>query len=133
MLRVAPVGTDVLVDSTTAVSCHNAEHGKCSALNPILLESSLLCLVGVYRYTAWWKRQLGSSVAYPELVSRGVSERRKCRPKCLVRVGTSNGVTGPLIKKIMAVGGGVSGQPEKNPGYATGVVLTYSSVKHSFK
>ena len=54
------------------------------------------------------------SVAYPELVSRGVSERRKCRPKCLVRVGTSNGVTGPLIKKIMAVGGGFPGN-QKTP------------------
>ena len=54
-------------------------------------------------------------MAYPELVSRGVSERRKC--KWLVRVGASNGVT-PLIKKIMA-GGGVSGQPENPPGYAT--------------
>ena len=41
-------------------------------------------------------------VAYPELVSRGVSERRKC--KWLVRIDASNGVT-PLIKKILAGGG----------------------------
>ena len=46
----------------------------------------------------------------------GVSERRKC--KWPVRVGASNGVT-PLIKKIMVGGGGVSGQPENPPGYAT--------------
>ena len=55
------------------------------------------------------------AVAYPELVSRGVSERRKC--KWLLRVGASNGATRRL-KKIM-VGGGGSGQPEKKPGYAT--------------
>ena len=55
-------------------------------------------------------------MAYPELVSRGVSERRKC--KWLVRVSASNGVI-PLIKKIMAARG-VSGQPENPPGYATG-------------
>ena len=42
-------------------------------------------------------------MAYPELVSRGVSERRKCN--WLVRVGASNGVT-PMIKKIMVGGGG---------------------------
>ena len=55
-------------------------------------------------------------MAYPELVSRGVSKSRKC--KWLVKVGASNGVTS-LIKKIMAGGGGVSGQPEKTPGYAS--------------
>ena len=55
-------------------------------------------------------------MAYPELVSRGVSERRKCM--WLVRVGASKGVTPCLIKKIMD-GGGVSGQPENPPGYAT--------------
>ena len=55
--------------------------------------------------------EISSPVAYPELVSRGVSERRKC--KWLVRVGASNGVT-PLIKKNHGRGGGVCGQPE-NP------------------
>ena len=34
---------------------------------------------------------ISCAVAYPELVSRGVSERRKC--KRLVKVGASNGVT----------------------------------------
>ena len=58
------------------------------------------------------------TVAYPELVSRGVSERRKC--KRLVKVGASNGVT-PLIKKNYGRGG-VSGQPENPPGYATGIL-----------
>ena len=58
-------------------------------------------------------------VAYSELVSRGVSERRKC--KWLVRVGASNGVT-PLIKKNHGRGGGVSGQPENPPGYATAIL-----------
>ena len=43
------------------------------------------------------------SVAYPELVLRGVSERRKC--KWPVRVGASNGVT-PLIKTNHGRGGG---------------------------
>ena len=59
------------------------------------------------------------SVAYPELVSRGVSERRKC--KWLVMVGASNGVT-PLIKKNHGRGGGGSGQPENPPGYATDII-----------
>ena len=55
------------------------------------------------------------SVAYPELVSRVVSKSRKF--KWLVKVGACKDVN-PLIKKIMA-GGGVSGQPENPPGYAT--------------
>ena len=42
-------------------------------------------------------------MAYPELVSRGVSKSRKC--KWLVKVGASNGVT-PMNKKIMVSGGG---------------------------
>ena len=54
-------------------------------------------------------------MAYPELVSRGVSKSLKC--KWLVKAGASNGFI-PLIKKNMA-GGGVSGQPENPPGYAT--------------
>ena len=54
------------------------------------------------------------SVAYPELVSRGVSKSRKC--KWLVKVGASNGVT-PTDKKIMA-GGFPDNQ--NHPGYATG-------------
>ena len=44
-----------------------------------------------------------STVAYPELVSRGVSKSRKC--KWLVKVCASNGVT-PLIKKYHGRGGG---------------------------
>ena len=47
-----------------------------------------------------------NTVAYPELVSRGVSERRKCT--WLVKVGASNGVNPPYLKKIM-VGGGFPG------------------------
>ena len=62
-----------------------------------------------------------NAVAYPELVSRGVSERRTS--KWLVSVGASNGVT-PLIKrKSWPGGGGVSGQPENPPGYATATRL----------
>ena len=57
-------------------------------------------------------------MAYPELVSMGVSKSRKC--KWLVKVGASNGVT-PLIKQIMAGGGGGSGQPEHIRGYVTGI------------
>ena len=56
-------------------------------------------------------------MAYPELVWRGVSERRKCTWP--VRVGASNGVT-PDLKKSWS-GGGVSGQPENPPGYGTGL------------
>ena len=50
-------------------------------------------------------------MAYPELVSRGVSERRKCR--WLVRVGASNGVT-PDLKKNHGRGGGFPGN-QKTP------------------
>ena len=55
------------------------------------------------------------SVAYPELVSRGVSKTRKF--KWLVKVGASIYQT-PDLKKILA--GGVSGQPKTPPVYATG-------------
>ena len=50
-------------------------------------------------------------MAYPELVWRGVSERRKC--KWPVRVGASNGDT-TLIKKIMVGEGGFPGN-QKTP------------------
>ena len=56
------------------------------------------------------------SVAYPELVSRGVSKSHTF--KWLVKVGASKGVIRVDLKKIMA-GGGVSGQPKKPSGYAT--------------
>ena len=55
-------------------------------------------------------------MAYPELVSRGVSKSRKF--KWLVKVGACKDVN-PLIKKNHGWGG-VSGQPENPPGYATG-------------
>ena len=55
------------------------------------------------------------SVAYPEMVSRGVSKSRKF--KRLVKIGASKGVT-PLIEKNHGWGGGVSGQPKNHPGYA---------------
>ena len=55
-------------------------------------------------------------MAYPELVSRGVSKSRKF--KWLVKVGACKDVN-PLIKKKIMAGGGVSGQPENPPGYAT--------------
>ena len=51
------------------------------------------------------------AVAYPGLVSRGVSKSRKC--KWLVKVGASNRVTHLIIKTKSWPGGG-SGQPE-NP------------------
>ena len=54
-------------------------------------------------------------MAYPELVSRGVSKSHKF--KGLVKVGASKGVIRVDLKKIMARG--VSGQPENPPGYAT--------------
>ena len=57
-------------------------------------------------------------MAYPELVSREVSERLKC--KSLVRVSVSNGVT-PIADLKKPWPGGVSGQPENPPGYATGL------------
>ena len=58
-------------------------------------------------------------MAYPELVSRGVSKSRKF--KWLVKVGACKDVN-LLIKKNHGRGGGgggVSGQPETPPGYAT--------------
>ena len=58
-------------------------------------------------------------MAYPELVSRGVSKSRKF--KWLVKVGACKDVN-PLIKKNHGRGGGVSGQPENPPGYATATV-----------
>ena len=57
-----------------------------------------------------------TAVAYPELVSRGVSKSRKF--KWLVKGGACKDVN-PLIKKNHGRGG-VSGQPENPPGYATG-------------
>ena len=56
-------------------------------------------------------------MAYPELVSRGVSKSRKF--KWLVKFGACKDVN-PLISKKSWPGGGVSGQPENPPGYATG-------------
>ena len=54
-------------------------------------------------------------MAYPEFVSGGVS--KSCKFKWLLKVGASKGVTA-WLKKIMARG--VSGQPKKPSGYATG-------------
>ena len=51
------------------------------------------------------------AVAYPELVSRGVSKTRKC--KWQVKVGASNGVT-PLIKQNHGRRGGFPGNQKKN-------------------
>ena len=45
----------------------------------------------------------GSPVAYPELVSKGVSKCHKF--KWLVKVSASKGVIRVDLKKIMAVGG----------------------------
>ena len=56
-------------------------------------------------------------MAYPELVSRGVSKSHKF--KWLVKFGACKDVN-PLISKKSWPGGGVSGQPENPPGYATG-------------
>ena len=55
-------------------------------------------------------------MAYPELVSRGVSKSRKL--KWLVKVGEGKGVT-PLILKNHGRGEGGSGQLKNHPGYAT--------------
>ena len=79
-------------------------------------------MVYFQRVTTWHALQIknlseSNAVAYPALVSRGVSERRKC--KWLVRVGASNGVTPHRFKKNHGRGGGVSGQPENPPGYTT--------------
>ena len=67
-------------------------------------------------------------MAYPELVSRGVSKSRKF--KWLVKVGACKDVN-PLIKKKSWPGGGVSGQPEKPPGYATGVGSRFRVFRHA--
>ena len=62
----------------------------------------------------------GDTVVYPQLVSGGVSESHKS--KWLVKVGVSMGVdlSPPDLKKSWPEGG-VSGQPENPPGYATGI------------
>ena len=54
-------------------------------------------------------------MAYPELVSGGVSKSHKC--KGLVKVGAGKGVIRVDLKKHGR--GGVSEQPENPPGYAT--------------
>ena len=59
------------------------------------------------------------AVAYPELVSKGVSKSRKC--KLLVRVGGST--VSPLNKKNHGRGGGGFPGNQKPPGYATGVCV----------
>ena len=65
-------------------------------------------------------------MAYPELVSRGVSKSRKF--KWLVKVGACNDVN-PLIKQNHGrEGGGVSGQPENPPGYATDEVVVMGAL-----
>ena len=69
---------------------------------------------------------VNNAVAYPELVSGGVSKSRKF--KCLVKVGANKVVT-PDLKKIMA--GGVSRQPENPPGYAT-EMGSHESLLHRF-
>ena len=58
------------------------------------------------------------AVAYPELVSRGVSKSRKF--KRLVKIGASKGVTPMIETNHGRGGGGFSGQPKNHPGYATG-------------
>ena len=63
----------------------------------------------------FWPLSHLDHVAYPELVSRGVSKTRTF--KWLVKVGASIYQT-PDLKKMLA-GGGVSGQPKNHPGYAT--------------
>ena len=50
-------------------------------------------------------------MAYPELVSRGVSKSHKF--KWLVKVGASKGVIRVDLKKIMAGGGGFPGHQKK--------------------
>ena len=60
---------------------------------------------------------ISSGISRVGLRGGGVSECHKC--EWLVRVGASNGVH-LLVKKVWPEGGGVSGQPEKKPGYATG-------------
>ena len=71
-------------------------------------------------------------VAYPELVSRGVSKSRKF--KWLVKVGACKDVN-PLIKKKSWPGGGVSGQPENPPGYATvlGNMATFTIIEDKLR
>ena len=72
----------------------------------------------------WWRissalKICSYTVAYPELVSRGVS--KSCKFKWLVQVGACKDVN-LLIKKKSWPGGGVSGQPENPPGYATDII-----------
>ena len=64
-------------------------------------------------------------MAYPELVSGGFPSHTF---KGLVKVSASNSVIRVDLKKIMA--GGVSGQPEKKPGYATEADITINNFIH---
>ena len=64
-------------------------------------------------------------MAYPELVSGGFPSHTF---KGLVKVSASNSVIRVGLKKIMA--GGVSGQPENPPGYATEADITINNFIH---
>ena len=89
--------TEVYISLCTIIKIHNinyvAIHANVSAV--LLMEMNS----GVYRVGL-----------------KGVSKSRKL--KWLVKVGVSKGVTHLIIKKSWP-GGGVPGQPENPPGYAT--------------
>ena len=82
-------------------------------------------MIQTYCTTNLQYKHAPSSVAYPELVSRGVSKSRNF--KWLVKVGACKDVH-PLIKKN-SWPGGVSGQPENPPGYATAVTNASTHVQ----
>ena len=71
---------------------------------------------------------MSNTVAYPELVSEGVSKSHQFEG--LVKVGAGKAVVRADLKKIMA--GGASGQPENPPGYAT-VTFINSRIDVSIK
>ena len=69
-------------------------------------------------------------MAYPELVSRGVSKSRKLNR--LVKIGASKGVT-PLIEKNHGRGGGGFPGNQKKPGYATDMSTFTNFILSSFR
>ena len=66
------------------------------------LSFNLLCKCNP-THLGFFQVYISSSVAYPELVSRGVSKSRKF--KWLVKVGACKDVNPLILKKIMAGGG----------------------------
>ena len=106
-VKVIPTPTRLLWEAFShAAYCIHIFHDRLQPCRYSFIQLNEVRRHGEKEYAQAPKQQ--ETVAYPELVSRGVSKSRKF--KWLVKVGACKDVN-PLIKKNMA-GGGVSGQPE---------------------